>query len=58
MKRSGENVILRRIFHGVSCFPLHFMLYRGNLYYFYNSVYKYDSLTNVYPIIERIRIQQ
>ena len=26
MKCSGENVILRRIFHVVSCFPLHYML--------------------------------
>ena len=31
---SGENVILREIFHVVSCFPLHFMLYKGNLDYF------------------------
>ena len=30
MKCSGENVILRGIFHEVSCFPLHFMLYREN----------------------------
>ena len=30
MKCSGENVIPRGIFHAVSCFPLHFMLYRGN----------------------------
>ena len=26
-----ENVILRGIFHVVSCFSIHFMLYRGNL---------------------------
>ena len=25
-----------QIFHGVSCFPLHFMLYRGNLDCFSN----------------------
>ena len=37
MKCSGENVILRGKFHVVSCFPLHFMLYRGNLYCFSNS---------------------
>ena len=39
MKCSGENVILRGIFHVVSCFPLHFMLYPGNLHYFSISVY-------------------
>ena len=38
MKCSGENLILRRIFHLVSCFPLHFMLYLGNLGYFSDSV--------------------
>ena len=38
MKCSGENVILRGIFHVVSCFPLHFMLYRGNFDYFSDSV--------------------
>ena len=38
MKFSGENVILRGIVHVVSCFPLHFMLYRGNLDYFSDSV--------------------
>ena len=38
MKCSGENVILREIFHVVSCFPLHFMLYHGNLGCFSNSV--------------------
>ena len=30
MKGWVENVILHGIFHEVSCFPLHFMLYRGN----------------------------
>ena len=40
MKCSGGNVILRRIFHVVSCFPLHFMLYRRNLDCFSNSVNK------------------
>ena len=36
---SGENVILRGIVHVVSRFPLHFMLYRGNLDYFSDSVH-------------------
>ena len=40
MKCSGENVIQRGIFHVVSCFPLHFMLYRGNLDYFLDSVHR------------------
>ena len=35
---SGENLILRGIFHVVSCFPLHFMFYLGNLDYFSDSV--------------------
>ena len=38
MKCSGENVKLDEIFHVVSCFPLHFMLYRGNVDCFSNSV--------------------
>ena len=38
MKCSRENVILRGIFYLVSCFPLHFMLYHGNLEYFSDSV--------------------
>ena len=38
MKCSGDNLILRGIVHVVSCFPLHFMLYRGNLDYFSDSV--------------------
>ena len=38
MKFSGENmIVLRGIFHVVSCFPLHFMLYRGHVVCFYNS---------------------
>ena len=37
-KWSGENEILRGIFQVVSRFPLHFMLYRGNLDYFLDSV--------------------
>ena len=42
MKCSGENVILRGIFHIhiISRFPLHFMLYRGNLDYFLDGVYR------------------
>ena len=38
MKCRGENVILHGKFHVVSCFPLHIMLYRGNLDYFSVSV--------------------
>ena len=38
MKCCEENVILGRIFHVVSCFPLHFMLYCGNLDYVSDSV--------------------
>ena len=37
MKCSGENLILRGIVHVVSGFPLHSMLYRGNLDSFSNS---------------------
>ena len=37
MKCSVENVILCGIFHVVSGFLLHFMLYRGNLDCFSNS---------------------
>ena len=39
-KGSEENEILRGIFYVpvVSRFPLHLMLYRGNLDYFLNSV--------------------
>ena len=45
MKCSGGNVILRGIFHVVLCFPLNFMLYRGNLYYFSNSPFCSDKGT-------------
>ena len=38
MKCSGENVLLRGIFPVLSRFPLHFLLYRGNLDYFSESV--------------------
>ena len=38
MKCSGVNMILNGIFDVVSCFPLHIMLYRGNLDYFLDSV--------------------
>ena len=39
MKCSGENVVIRGIVREVSCFPLHFMLYRVNLDYFSDSVF-------------------
>ena len=45
MKCSGENVILRGIFHVVSRFLLLFMLYRGNLDCLSNSV---DDLLLLY----------
>ena len=38
IKCSGENLILRGIFHVVSCFPLHSILYRGNFDYFSDYV--------------------
>ena len=38
MKCSGGNVILRGIFHVVSGFTLHYMLNRGNLDCFFNSI--------------------
>ena len=41
MKCRGENVILRGIVHAVLGFPQHFMLYRGNLDCFSNSVVLY-----------------
>ena len=44
MKCSRENVILRGIFHEVSRFPLHIMLYSGNLDYIFDSVH-----CTVYP---------
>ena len=46
MRCSGENVILRGIFHVLSCFPLHFMLYCGNLDYFLDSVL-YGSISSL-----------
>ena len=51
MKCSGENVILRGIFHVVSRFPPHFMLYRGNFDYFSNSgvIANLTSLTPCCP---------
>ena len=45
MKFSGENVILRGIFHVVSRFPLHFMFYRGNFDYFLDSVQRNSTIT-------------
>ena len=41
IKCSGENVILGGLFHVVSCFTLNFILYRGNLVYFSDSVYRH-----------------
>ena len=38
-KYSGKNEMLREIFCAVSRFPLHFVLYLGNLDYILNSVY-------------------
>ena len=45
MKCSGENVILHGIFHVVSCFPLHFMLYCRKNFTFRlsGSVGRFDS---------------
>ena len=53
MKCSGENVILRVIFHVVSCFPLHFMLHRGHLDYFLDSECppKYNETVLLNPYI-------
>ena len=51
MKCSGENIILRGIFHVVSCFPLHFMLYRGNLDCFSHSVYISCCKLKVFKIL-------
>ena len=55
MKCSRENVILRGMLHVVSGFPLHFMLNRGNLDCFSNSVQKLTAsstlthfLVNIY----------
>ena len=36
-KCRGENEILRGIFRVVSCFPLHFILYLGNLDSFFEQ---------------------
>ena len=38
-KCSEENETVRGIFHEVSLFPLNFVLYRGNLEYFLDSVW-------------------
>ena len=48
MKCSGKNVILRGLFHVVSCFPLHFMLNRGHLDHFSGSVY-----INIYFMVQQ-----
>ena len=41
MKCSKKNVKLRGIFHVVSCFPLYFLLYHGNLNNFLGGLKKY-----------------
>ena len=51
LKCSGENVILRGIFHGVSCLTLHVMSYRRNLDYFSDSAEKGGRL----PVCKSIR---
>ena len=48
MRRNGENEILRGIFHVLSRFPLHFMLYCENFDYFSNSVAKLEFSKNAY----------
>ena len=47
MKCSGENLLLREKFHVVSCFPQHFMLYRGNVDCFSDSVTIRDFISVV-----------
>ena len=63
MKCSGGNVILRGIVHAVSGFPLHFMLYRGNLDCFSNRVgasnneWTLQQYVQPLPCIVRIKAQ-
>ena len=57
MKCSRDKGILGGIVHVVSCFPLHFMLYRGNFDYFSDSVVGlftllYSSL-NIVSLLQR-----
>ena len=49
MNCSGENVTRRGIFHVVSRFPLHLMLYRGHLDYFLDHVLL--SVSNLYSTV-------
>ena len=56
MKCSGENVILRGIFHVVSGFPLHFMLYPGKLDCFSNSAQNCFRTPNLKCLVEMLRI--
>ena len=58
MKCSGENVILRGIFHVVSRFPLLFMLYRGNLDCFSNNVCSMAFLLHVFPFLRLIAAER
>ena len=51
MKCSGVNVILHGKFHVVSCFPLHFMLYRGNMDYFSDSVCSGIDVENIFNCV-------
>ena len=60
MKCSGENEILRGIFRVLSSFPLHSVLYLGNLYYFLNRagtwlqpslLLKFGEFPNTYKYI-------
>ena len=62
MKCSEENVILRGIFHVVSHFPLHVMLYRGNCDYFWTKcpnkgVYFFGNQINRYYSVPLCSIQ-
>ena len=45
-------MILRGKFHEVSRFPLHFMLYRGHLDYFSNSV---SDTVQIHKVLKKLR---
>ena len=49
IKCGGKNMILCGQVHLVSCFPLHFMLYRGNFDYFSDSVQRMREIELVIP---------
>ena len=55
MKCSGENVTLRGIFQVVSWFPLHFVLYRGNLDYFSDSVHQWTMRAKTPDKVQSVR---